>query len=264
MKSITSKDNPAIKQALRLRQKKYRLREGSFWLEGRKMVQEGLACPDLLTRIFLDESVAGDYRSTAEEHPGIEWMVLESRLMDLLCETDHPQGIAAIAHIPNHSPELVPDEAELLLLLDQVSDPGNLGTIIRSAWAFAVDAILLTPDCADPFSPKVVRASMGGVLHVPLYPETGYQALVSLQSRGFELLGTSPAAAVSLFDMDFTGRKIIVIGNEAHGMSAEMASLCHDFFKIPVNQGVDSLNAAVACSIITLEACRQRRCGFLF
>jgi len=263
MKEITSKDNAAIKQAIKLKQKKYRQQEGLFLVEGHKMLRELLLCPEFLVRVFLTRETAESYYPALSNLPGVECLLVDERLLAILCDTETPQGIAALARIPQRDMQGFIRQKSLWLLLDQIQDPGNMGTMIRTAWGFAVDGILLTADCVDPFGPKAVRASMGGIFHVPVLEGVGLDLLGDFQAQGYRMLGSMPGAAVSLFDQDFTGSTIIVIGNESRGISADVLRLCDNCFKIPINPQADSLNAAMACAIITVEALRQRSCALL-
>ena len=104
------------------------------------------------------------------------------------------------------------------LLLDQIADPGNMGTIIRTAWAFNIDGIMLTSGCVDPYSPKVVRATMGGIFHLPIY-EIDEQVLDGLIKSGYKLIGSYPDASNSIYEVDYTGSIVIAIGSEAQGIS---------------------------------------------
>ncbi|WP_054697083.1 TrmH family RNA methyltransferase [Syntrophomonas palmitatica] len=259
MRYIASKDNLTIKQAIKLKDKKYRCRDGMFLMEGRNNVTEAIKRQDLLIRIFIENGREEEYDSLLQKNPQIEWISVDKKLLDMICDTEHPQGIAAVMRIPQANLVNLTKQASLLLLLDQLSDPGNLGTIIRTARAFSVDGILMSRNCADPFSPKVVRASMGGVLNIPIYSDIDIMDIERLRCQGYILYCSSPSAKDDLYDLNLTGRSIIVIGNEARGVSNKIKSLCQHQFKIPHDSQVESLNAAIACAIILGEAFRQRR-----
>jgi len=263
MKEITSKDNGAIKQALRIKQKKYRQQEGLYLVEGHKMFQEVLACPEALERVFLTRDSAQTYYPALRSLAEVECLLVDERLMDLLSDTETPQGVVALARIPQSDVHLLMHKEGLLLLLDQIQDPGNMGTIIRTAWGFSVEGVLLTADCVDPFGPKAVRASMGGIFHVPVIKGVGPELLADFHAKGYKILGSVPGAKDSLFNQDFTKGTIIVIGNESRGIGQGVLDICDNCFKIPLNPQVDSLNAAMACAIITVEALRQRTSGIL-
>ncbi|MGI5911894.1 MAG: TrmH family RNA methyltransferase [Syntrophomonadaceae bacterium] len=146
-----------------------------------------------------------------------------------------------------------------MFLLDRVSDPGNMGTIIRTAWALDIEGILLTEDCTDPFSPKVVRASMGGILNVPVYTAVSWESIKQLRAKGYQIVGTAIDAPVNFFDFNYSGANIIVIGSESKGVSNDILVNCDSLIKIPINPVVDSLNAAIACAIIMMEIRKQRK-----
>jgi TrmH family RNA methyltransferase len=213
----------------------------------------------MLVRVFIETGRQEEYQLLMQQNPHIEFISLDKQLLDTLCDTEHPQGVAAVVRIPQYDLQEVLNKSGLILLLDQLSDPGNMGTIIRTATAFGVDGILLTPDCVDPFSPKVVRSSMGGILKIPVYSDVDLKEIEQLRGKGYTLFCSLPKAEDNLYDLDFTGRSIIVIGNESHGVSSIIQKLCHQRFKIPHDSQVESLNAAVACAIIIGEAFRQRR-----
>ena len=158
MRYLTSRDNPLIKETIKLKQKKYRQQTGTFLIEGERMLREALKSPQLLVRVFVDDS----FEAPDELRDlNIEFYQVTANIMKAIADTEHPQGVAAVVSIPPYQTVYLSDQTAMLLLLDRISDPGNLGTIIRTAWALDIDGILLTAGCADPFSPKVVRASMG-------------------------------------------------------------------------------------------------------
>ncbi|SHG47754.1 RNA methyltransferase, TrmH family [Thermosyntropha lipolytica DSM 11003] len=259
MKVITSRENPRIKQAAGLKNKKNRSREGLFLIEGRKMIAEALDfSPPILQSIFIVDKLAPEYEAWAEKYPHLEWYVINEKLMQHICDTETPQGIAATAVLPAFTVEDLMAEDRLLILLDGVADPGNVGTIIRTAWAFEAGGVLLTKGSADPFSPKVVRSSMGGILHLPVVCGVEEEDLYKLKARGYIFMGTDARGDISYTDVDYKGRKVIVIGSEAHGISLTVKNLCRAFFTIPINPKADSLNAAIACAIILSRAAAAR------
>ncbi len=264
MKKITSKDNQYIKQAISLKSRKHRIREQMFLLEGKTMVREALQGEHPLVRVLVDEAHREEYQALYEQFSGLEWLEIDSRLFKTIADTETPQGIIAIA------PILEPDFGKLvghnasLILLDQIADPGNLGTIIRTGWALNIDAVLLSNGCTDPFSPKAVRASMGGILNVPVYTSVGELEIEILKAAGYQVIGTALETSNTIFENDYQKPTVIVIGSEARGISPKIKSCCDSFSKIPTNPKVDSLNAAVACAIIIMEVWKQRNSVLLF
>lgn len=253
MVRLTSRDNSLVKETIKLKQKKYRQQTGTFLIEGERMLREVLKTPELVVRVFLDE----EHQLPQElEELNIEAYQVTSGIMKALADTEHPQGVVAVARIPQYQPEDLA-KSSFLLLLDRISDPGNLGTIIRTAWAMDIDGILLTPGCADPFSPKVVRSTMGGILHVPIF-NTDHSFINELLSQGYRMIAATPNTDTTIYQADWQGPIICAIGSEAHGLDQVWLNLSAQQVVIPINPTVDSLNAAVSCAIIMAEARRQR------
>lgn len=254
MKTIVSPDNPSIRLAQKLKQKKYRDREGLFLMEGKRSIEELLLTPERIHTLFVQQGYEEEI-DFASSHKSI--CLLDERLMKLLADTQNPQAYAAIVKKENRSIDDLVKFPGLWVLLDRVSDPGNIGTIIRSCWAFGVQGLLLTPGSADPFNPKVVRSSMGGILHLPIVTDVDFHDLQGLQDWDF--LCTDIGAKTPYYEADLRGKCILVLGNEAEGVTDEIKHQCQKLIKIPMNPQVDSLNVAMACAIIVAEAARQRR-----
>lgn len=263
MKKVASKDNQYIKHTISLKTKKYRIREQMFLLEGKKVVTEALQSNKPLIRVLVDEAHSEEYQHISDQYREPEWLEVDSRVFKSITDTENPQGIMAVAAIPDNDLSALFDQSACLILLDRISDPGNLGTIIRTAWALGIDGILLSEGCTDPFSPKAVRSSMGGILNVPVYDAIGPLVIEQLKSAGYRVTGTTIDASTSIFANDYRGGNIIVIGSESRGVSPDIQACCDNFINIPINPAVDSLNAAVACAIIMMEVWKQRNNAFL-
>ncbi len=262
LQRIRSKDNKKIKYAAGLKQKSIRKQEASFLIEGKKMLGEALKYPGLLRQVFIEEEMIPEYEEIHLLNPGGEFYVVDKRLMRHISSTETPPGILAVCQVPPRPRENAFSENCFLLYLDRIADPGNLGTIIRNAWALGVDGILLSPGSVDPFSPKAVRASMGGIFNIPLFLDFTLGELKGLREEGFTLFCASLQAELEVFSIDFTGPSVLVIGNESKGVNPAVGEICDIDCKIPIRPEVDSLNAAVACAIIIFEAWKQRR-GFI-
>ena len=215
MKRIISKDNQFIKQAISLKNRKHRMREQMFLLEGKTMVSEALQGKHPLVRVLVDEAHREEYQDLYEQYKWLEWLEIDTRLFKAVADTETPQGIIAVASVPS------PDFAHLmghnasLIMLDQIADPGNLGTIIRTAWALDIDGVLLNDGCTDPFSPKAVRASMGGILNLPVYTSVGEMEIELLKTAGYQVIGTALDTGNTIFANDYQKPTVIVIGSEA-------------------------------------------------
>lgn len=228
-----------------------------FLVEGKRAVAEALEKPELLVAIFVDESLAKEYREFAELLSAEAYLV-STQLMVHICCTETPQGVAAIMRTPVWSWLDVVNKAGLLILLDRIADPGNMGSIFRTCWALGVEGVLLTPGCVDPFSPKVVRSTMGALLNIPVFRDVPVTWLDILHDQGYEFIGTDLNADKNYYSLKYPDQSIIIIGSEAIGASAELKNRCNRFMKIPMNSQVDSLNVAAACAIIIAEVARQR------
>ncbi|HCF50821.1 MAG TPA: hypothetical protein DER60_11100 [Syntrophomonas sp.] len=258
MKEINSKENPLIKEISRLKHKKYRDQTGRYILEGLHLVEEALSSGQQPVCLLVAKKRREQYQAFAAQYPNLSWYAVDEGIMKLICDTENPQGIAAVMTKPAYSLDQAAKPGGLVVVLDQLSDPGNVGTIIRTCWAFAVDAVLMTAGCVDPFNQKVVRSAMGGTLYVPLLEGIQISQLRELKARGYRLCGAAARGAVSVYEADFKGSLAVVIGSEARGLSPEVASLCDEMVAIPCRAGVDSLNAAVACGIILSKSWNSR------
>jgi TrmH family RNA methyltransferase len=182
-------------------------------------------------------------------------------------EAQTPQGIVAALSLDAVAPEKLRGQRRgrmrpLVGVLDNLSDPGNVGTIFRSALAADVDCVLLSMNCADPFAPKVVRAASGAHFHLPIYPNQSWDAIKKYLDgapKMQQVVVAEAAADTSYADLDLTQRTGLIIGNEAHGPSAPARRLATRFIRIPMFNGVESLNAAIATSVILFESVRQRK-----
>lgn len=221
-----------------------------YILEGRNLVEEVLNSGQKPVYLVAEKQRLEHYQDLIAGHSELPWYETDARIMKHLSNTESPQGMVAVMHKPVYNLQQVARPGGMLLVLDQISDPGNLGTIIRTCWAFAADALLLTPGSVDPFNPKVVRSSMGGMLNVPIVEDVTPLQLEDLKSRGFRMMATSTGQAVSVYEADLNGSLAVAIGSEARGLSPQLSALCDATMTIPCQPGVDSLNAAVACGII--------------
>lgn len=258
MKEIKSRDNHKIREAARLKDGKYRQREQLFLIEGRTLFAEAVQRGQEFVRIFVDKDRAEQYLDEYRKSRTVEWIKVDPALIKYICDTQTPQGIVAVARIPQWDLKPLMQESGLLIYLDGLADPGNMGTILRTAWAFGVSGVMLGPGCVDPFNPKVVRSSMGAVFAVPIVLDVSPETLAQSKKSGYRLLASSLNTDLNISEVDFSGAVIIIIGSEARGISSKVLKFCDSSFKIPIFTAVDSLNAAVACGIIIWEAGKQR------
>lgn len=257
---ITSAANPAIALVRSLERRDRRAAERAFVVEGVRAVRDGLAAGATPRLVLLREGDAA--LLPAESIPaGVPVRHVARRLFDRLSDVQTPQGVLAVFPIPHASSNLAID-LPLVLVLDRLRDPGNLGTLLRAAAGAGVDAAYLAPGTVDPWNAKVVRAGMGAHFRLPLLPLDA-DAMDALRER-LPLRAVARADAPLAYDhVDWAVPAAVVIGGEAAGVSAELQTWASDDVAIPLAAGVESLNAAVAGAVILFEAARQRRAALL-
>jgi RNA methyltransferase, TrmH family len=253
---ITSAANPVIALVRSLGRRDRRAAEGAFIVEGVRAVRDALAAGAVPRLVLLrqgEDALISDVALPA----GVSLRRVERRLFDRLSDVQTPQGILAVFPMPELRPD--PDNpAPLVLVVDRLRDPGNLGTLLRAAAGAGVSAVYLTPETVDPWNPKVVRAGMGAHFRLPLLPLDD-AAKTELGSR-LPLRAVASAAATRPYDtLDWTAPAALVIGGEAEGVGAELTAWGNEAVGIPLAYDVESLNAAVAGAVILFEAARQRR-----
>ncbi len=175
------------------------------------------------------------------------------------CDTETPQGVAALVEIPSWTLDslLAPNHRRLVILAG-LQDPGNVGTIIRSAEAFAATGVLMTPGSVSPWNQKALRASAGSSFRLPIVTLEDSALLQRLRDKQIPLYACVPNAGISIFEADLRGQFAFIIGNEGAGISDEILSMCQATVHVPCPGNVESLNAAIAASVLLCEASRQR------
>jgi TrmH family RNA methyltransferase len=257
---ITSVHNPKVQAVRKLQtQAKARLHEQSFVVEGVRLVDEAVRAGWEATQVLftnqLDERGRGLVEAYRQRGSAIEQV--SEIVMSSVSQTETPQGLLAVIKekvLP------LPDAPDFLLILDGVRDPGNLGTILRSAAAAKVQAVLLPPGNADVTSPKVVRAGMGAHFRLSIHQLGwgGIRSLLSRQERKPKVFLADADAGIAYTRADFVAPLALIIGGEASGAGSEAASLAEEHVHIPMPGGSESLNAAIAASILLFEVLRQR------
>ena len=234
----SSKQNPIIKEIASLKDKKHRYNLGLYIAEGVKMVNEAIENGVDIKYIVATEQALNEIKPSA-----YEVLTVTDTILSYLSEEMTPQGALAVIKIPNLSVKAPVGNA---LILDGVSNPGNMGTIIRTANAFGYKDLYLI-NCADPFSGKTVRSSMSGIYFVNLYKAT-YQDIKSIL-KGYKII-VADMSGESLDDFKVDGNFAIAVGNEGNGISQELFDMADNVVKIPMDEHAESLNVAVASSIM--------------
>lgn len=262
MLEITSSKNSIIKEIKSLSRRKNRWREGLFIIEGIKVIEEAINLSLSIRHIFFSEvllEVDGG-EMFFEKIKDLKGTVKLSRnVFNGITDLENPQGVLAIVEFKERNiADVFSIERPSIMFLDGLNDPGNLGTIIRTADAFNIDAVILGENSVDPYNPKVVRSTMGSIFRVPIYNcKDNNLFFNSIIERGVNVITTS-LSGNSLEREYFHEGFVAVIGNEANGVSREVLEKSTKEVKIPMPGGAESLNAGVAASIIMYEAMRSR------
>ena len=238
---ITSTDNKLIKHIASLHKKKYRDEYNEYIIEGIKSVKEALQNNVEITHIIacnFNESLNTD----------LEIITVPNHIMEKISEAKTPQGLLAVAKITKAE---LPTNSKRILILDNLQDPGNLGTIIRTADAMNFDIVILSKKCADPYSLKVTRSTVGSIFHTPLiYDVETSPALQELKSNSYTIYSSTPYNAISIDEITPEKNFVLVIGNEGNGISDETKQNTDYFVKIDMPGLAESLNASIAAGIL--------------
>jgi TrmH family RNA methyltransferase len=252
---ITSAQNERVKYVRSLVRRRTRQREGRFVVEGTRLVEEVARVgvrPALLlyTQAWSDTPAGQQLLSSLLPAEEGNWLVNEA-VMTACSDTVTPQGVLAVVPFVN-----LPPRPGLALVLDRLRDPGNLGTILRSAEAAATGQVILAPGTVDLYNPKVVRAAMGAHFRLPVvaleWPAIGEQMV------GWNVWLAAASGQIAYYAVDWTGPSALIVGGEAGGAGPEASRLARGSIRIPMAGGTESLNAAMAATVILFEAARQR------
>ena len=257
---ITSFANPQIKNVIALVKKsKARSAQGLFVVEGMKMFRE--MPPSWLYQAYVSETFEKG-RFWQETREICSPLVVSDQVFASMSDTCAPQGILALVRQPAYSLEQLAgtDSRPFLLLLENLQDPGNLGTILRTAEAAGCAGVIMSRDTVDIYNPKVIRSTMGAVYRVPfLYAEDFGQTVIRLKEKGFSIYAAHLQGSVPFSQADYTVSCACMIGNEGKGLAEAAASLADRRIRIPMEGQAESLNAAVSAALIMYEAYRQKK-----
>ena len=247
MPSITSRNNGMIVDASKLKEKKHRDKTGLFLLSGKKLLVEAANAGIKLKYVFCTEKNLPFSRQTVSD---AEIYTVSEPVLDKLTDEQSPEGVCAVAEKPDLSFDI--KSGEFVLVCDRLSDPGNAGSVLRSARAFGAGAVVFCSGCADIFSPKVLRGAMGAAFaHNIITGADIKQTVKELTDKGFKVYAAAlHTEAVPLCKTDLSGSCAVVIGNEGQGLSADVISACGKALYIEMEPECESLNAATAASVI--------------
>lgn len=259
---ITSETNQQIKEIIRLqKQAKYRHKTFQFVTEGIKMVTEAdkSGClKKIYISSFVMEKMEKILAGLLKKYPYEE---ICDKVFKKVSDTVTTQGVLGIAEIPEYNLKtLLNDKKHMWLLLDGVRDPGNLGTIMRTAEGAGMSAVIMGSGTVDLFNPKTIRSTMGAVFRMPfIYVDDLADIVKIIKNSGYNVYGTAMKGSVIYDEPDYTKGAGIVIGSEADGLSDDIMGHMSGFIRIPMEGGTESLNAAVAAAVVMYEMARQRR-----
>ena len=263
MQIISSKDNELVKHIKKLKDKKYRDISKEFIIEGIKLIKEAIEEKANIKQIVICDNCQNTDIIPKElmyEIAKYECVYVSDKIFKSITEVNTPQGILAIIERNNSNKQ----EAEIdytqdiIVALDDVQDPGNLGTILRTVDSIGVNQIIVSKGTADAFNSKVVRSTMGAIFRVKIIETDNLiQTIKEIKKHHFKLMVTSLQTENSIYDIQFN-KKIVVIGNEANGVSKDIQEMADEKAKIPMLGKAESLNASVATGIVLYEYVRQK------
>ncbi len=240
---ITSLENERVKKYLKLKEKKYRDKYNEFLIEGEHLVLEAYRAK-LIKELILEEGT-----NINIEAPNT--IYLTNNIIKKISNVESPQKVMAICKKKESSVDL----GDKILLIDNIQDPGNLGTIIRSAVAFNIDTIVLSEDCVDLYNPKVIRATQGMLFQINIIKKDLKKIIKELHNRNIKIYKTDVTNGINARDLTKNEREhyALIIGNEGNGVRKDLEPLCDKNLYIPMNTKVESLNVAIATSILLYE-----------
>lgn len=256
---ITSSQNPRIQQVRKLiAQKKERDESGCYVLEGVRLIEEAMKkkehCRLLLYTDPLSPRAEALVRSFVDQ--GVDTEEIAAQLMKTISDTESPQGVLAVMEMTK---PVIPDKLDFIIIVDAIRDPGNLGTMIRTAAAAAADILILTPGCADPYAPKVLRSAMGTHFMIPMVQMDWSEIAAKMKTiPDLQVLASIMDGGKSCWDYDLCKPTALIIGSEANGISRTAQDISDGKIFIPMPGNIESLNAAMAAGILIFEVVRQR------
>lgn len=253
---IESKSNSLFKDLKKLKdKKKYRDEKKQYIIEGFRFVKEAIKSNASLEYVIFTENFSEKEKEFIDslEKLNIKSVIMAKTLLDEICDTENPQGIIAVVEVKDSVLNL----GNMIILVDKVQDPGNMGTIIRTAHAVGASSIIITKGTVDIYNDKVLRSSMGSIFYIPVIEDYDLDLVKDLKSQGYKLLVSSLQGENNFFEENLKGKVIIAVGNEGNGVSDEVYDISDIKVKIPMPGNSESLNVAIATSVMMYEKLRQ-------
>ena len=259
LETIVSLQNPRVKLWAQLLDKKGRDRQGAYLIEGIHLVQEALRWNAAVEAVVVSEARGLPPEIERELPAGIDCVAVSEQVLVKISDTQTPQPVMAVVRKQTGSAEQLLEATDgLVVVCDGVQDPGNLGTIIRSADAVGATGVVLGKGTVDVYNPKTVRSTMGSLFHLPVMEAELPTLLEKAKGRGVQIVNASLQATKSCYEADFTGPTWFIVGNEGSGVSAPVAAAADKQVRIPMKGPSESLNVAMAATVLLFEAMRQR------
>ena len=260
MQIITSKDNEIIKNVRKLKEKKYRDLNNEYIVEGVKMIKEAILEDAKIKLIVVCEDNANSGaidKKLLYEIAKYECIYVSKKVFDLISDVQTPQGMLAVIEKEN-SEDKIDYTEDVIVVLDGIQDPGNLGTILRTIDSVGLKQVIVSKETADSYNPKVVRSTMGAIFRVKVIESNNLlDTLKNMKKHKYKIMATSLETDNSIYDVDYN-KKVIVIGNEANGVEKEILEYADEKIKIPMLGKTESLNASVATAVILYEYVRNK------
>ena len=249
---IESSSNLLFKNTKKLLNASDRKKSKKFIVEGYRIVADAVRHNADIEYIVISD----DYNNQTFEE---KYKVYRfgKKLFSQISDTVNSQGIIAVVNCFEREISSLDENFGSIVYLDCVADPGNMGTILRTCDAMGVDAVIASKGCVDIYNPKVVRATMASMFSIPIFCDVDESAVLYLKQKGFCVVGTVLDGSVSVFDSNLKQKTVIVMGNEANGISDKVKQMCDLKIKIPMSGGAESLNVAVCCAMVLYEKSRQ-------
>lgn len=258
---ITSKNNDIVKYISFLAEKSGREQYGCFWIEGLRAVSEAIK-EKAVKRLIVSQTFAAtkDFEYISKSYGNSDAVILSDALFQHISQTRTPQGIGAVCNIKRYDLQKILRQESRILLLEDVRDPGNMGTVIRTAAAAGFKGIIASDGCVDIYNPKVVRSTVGCLFNTQIVQCKGnfINVVQEVRNTGFKVYAAHPRGGQDLFDVVFSPKTAIVLGNEANGISQALLKQCDKFVTIQMESGVESLNASVAAALMMYEVRRPK------
>lgn len=258
MQVIKSKDNNTLKEIKKLKEKKYRVENKKFIVEGFRFLEEGFKSDFIIDKLFIKESSVDKFKEKfyfyINEYEE-KLFIINDSLFKNISGTENSQGVLAVLQMKE---ENFNKEEGLYILADKVQDPGNLGTIIRTAHSAGCRGVILSKDTVDLYNEKTLRATMGSIFNIPIIHDENLVFTKRLISEGYNLVCSSLDTEKNFYEVNLVDNVIIAVGNEGNGISDEVMNLATFKVKIPMIGNTESLNVAIAASIMIYEGVRQK------